>query len=200
MPAASNAALAALAALFPVSQHTRARAYKCDREKARQVRQVRQVRHPTGLTPDWGDADLVEAAVLANIVAGEPDLVSGFPPELVYPGAIMELPLTDLLVIRGAGGRQLAEIEVPAFGPCMGARAISSKGAGPWLMLLRPPVRGAKARAKMRRKPIDPESIIKKRRNSVAAVLTPANAAPACPGFSPSYLNEEEGQKSGRSW
>ena len=65
--------------------------------------------------------------------------MSGFPPELVYPAAIMKLPLTDLLVIRGAGGRRLAEIEVPAFGPCMGARAISSKGAGPWLMLLRPP-------------------------------------------------------------
>lgn len=43
-----------------------------------------------------------------------------------------------MLVVKGAAARPIALIEVPRMGPFMGARAITSRGLGPWLLLARP--------------------------------------------------------------
>jgi len=65
--------------------------------------------------------------------ASQPGLV----PEAVYPGRVLEPPPADMLVI-GPRNRPLAMIEAPAMGPFMGARAVTSRGLGPWLLLDRP--------------------------------------------------------------
>ena len=75
------------------------------------------------------------AVELVPVVPGSmPDLV----PEAVYPGRVLEPPPADMLLI-GPRNRPLAMIEAPAMGPFMGARAVTSRGLGPWLLLARPP-------------------------------------------------------------
>ena len=64
-----------------------------------------------------------------------PDLL----PEQVYPCGVLEPPPADALTVRGPDGLPLAIIEAPAMGPFMGARAVTSRGLGPWLLLARPP-------------------------------------------------------------
>ena len=58
-------------------------------------------------------------------------------PEAIYPGHVLEPPPADMLVI-GPRNRPLAMIEAPAMGPFIGARAVTSRGLGPWLLLDRP--------------------------------------------------------------
>ena len=71
-----------------------------------------------------------------ELVPVVPDCVPGLVPEAVYPGPVMELPPADMLVI-GPRNRPLAMIEAPAMGPFIGARAVTSRGLGPWLLLSR---------------------------------------------------------------
>ncbi len=59
-------------------------------------------------------------------------------PGLIYRGPVIEIPPSDLLVVRGRDRVPIAVIEVPAMGPFMGARAFTPAGLGPWLMLRRP--------------------------------------------------------------
>ena len=67
-----------------------------------------------------------------------PGSMPGLVPEAVYAGHVLEPPPADMLVI-GPRSRPLAMIEAPAMGPFIGARAVTSRGLGPWLLLDRPP-------------------------------------------------------------
>jgi len=70
----------------------------------------------------------------ADELGAVPDLA----PAAIYPGPVLEPPPIHMLLI-GPRDRPLAMIEAPGMGPFMGARAITPRGLGPWLLLARPP-------------------------------------------------------------
>lgn len=73
-----------------------------------------------------------------ELVPVVPGSMPGLVPEAVYLGRVLEPPPADMLLI-GLRNRPLAMIEAPAMGPFMGARAVTPRGLGPWLLLARPP-------------------------------------------------------------
>ena len=73
-----------------------------------------------------------------ELVPEVPGSVPGMRPEAVYGGRVLEPPPADMLLI-GPRHRPAAVIEAPAMGSFMGARAVTSSGLGPWLLLTRPP-------------------------------------------------------------
>lgn len=78
------------------------------------------------------EADPEGEAPLAAGYAGE-----GLAPERLFSPVVREPVAGDVLTLRGAGGRALAELEVPSFGPFLGARALMGGRAGPLLLVIR---------------------------------------------------------------
>ena len=80
--------------------------------------------------PDPPDVEPVPVDIL--------DDAPGLLPGQLYRGPVIEIPPSDLLMVRGRDRVPIAIIEVPAMGPFMGARAVTPAGLGPWLLLRRP--------------------------------------------------------------
>lgn len=93
--------------------------------------------------PDQPPADPPAEAELVPVV---PDSVPGLPPDTLRrppppmpPPLDLLLPPAELLTVRGYGDQPIALIEAPRQGPIIGARAVTARGLGLWLLLARPP-------------------------------------------------------------